>query len=102
MDDRSEAVGGARGVGHHVVVGLVVLGVVHTANLRARGDFPQQGCVYPKWSTHSVIPHRIILTGLKGAPERKLISRSPLSMDALLWPRPKKGLLLNPGKDGGQ
>ena len=33
MDDRSQAVGGARGVGHHVVVGLVVLGVVHTANL---------------------------------------------------------------------
>ena len=33
MDDRSQAVGGARGVGHHIVVGLVVLGVVHTANL---------------------------------------------------------------------
>ena len=38
MDNRSQAVGGARGVGHHVVVGLVVLGVVDTANLSMRNQ----------------------------------------------------------------
>ena len=32
---RSQAVGSAGGIGHHVVVGLVVLSVVHSANLRA-------------------------------------------------------------------
>mmetsp|Transcript_3216 Transcript_3216/g.3941 ORF Transcript_3216/g.3941 Transcript_3216/m.3941 type:complete len:203 (-) Transcript_3216:18-626(-) len=32
LGQRRQAVGGAGGVGHHVVVGLVVLGVVHAAN----------------------------------------------------------------------
>ena len=32
VDHRSEAIGGAGGVGHHVVAGLVVLGVVHAAH----------------------------------------------------------------------
>ena len=33
VHDRSQAVGSAGGIGHHVVVGLVILSVVHTANL---------------------------------------------------------------------
>ena len=33
MHHRSQAVGGAGGIGHHIVVGLVILSVVHTANL---------------------------------------------------------------------
>ena len=33
MDDGRQAVGGAGGVGHHVVVRLVVLRVVHPDNL---------------------------------------------------------------------
>ena len=34
MNDGSQAIGGAGGVGYHIVVGLVVLGVVHAANLK--------------------------------------------------------------------
>jgi hypothetical protein len=40
VDDGSQAIGGAGGVGHHVVVGLVVLRVVHPDNLRENGNQP--------------------------------------------------------------